>query len=78
MPHNLLMSYNLTIGDTLFCFQNTQVSLLGSHRSIIHYFQFLFFKIIYVSHLYGLFIAAKIILFLLTTKFSFIFLSFLY
>ena len=78
MLHHLFVRYYLTIGDTLFCFQNTQVGLLGSHRSIVHYFQFLFFKKIYVSHLYGLFIAAKIVLFLLTTKFSFIFLPFLY
>ena len=52
MPHNVFMKYHLIIGDTTFSFFNAKMSLIGSHWSIVQYFDILFFQIIYVSHPY--------------------------
>ena len=66
--HHVSVKHHFPIGNATFCLFDTEMGLFGSCWCKIHYFQFLFFKIINVSHLYGFFIAAKIILFCKTSK----------
>ena len=68
MLHHVRVKHHLAIGYAPLRLFNAEMSFFGSHASAVHYFHFLFVKIIKVSHFYGYFIAAKVTLFHLSAK----------
>ena len=76
MPDYVSMKHDVTIGNALLCLCYAQMGFLWSFWSIVHYFQFLFFIKINVSHLLWLIYCCKDNPFLLNKQ-TFIHFSFL-